>query len=311
MLGCVGARRVLLATAWICAGANLLGQAEDAPTQPQTELMVKAWYVAEGLPHTSVTALAQTRDGYLWIGTQAGLVRFDGVQFKVFTPQNCPELPRSRIGRLFEGADGTLFISTERGGGLVALRGGKFEQLLGSGNEQDEIVAALKEASGNSLFVARSGALWRWAGERLSALSTNRAFYPVSPGQVCEDDQGRVWMVSGVGESRRLLRFDSGQVKPVALQGALAGSRIQAIAKDAGGQIWLGTSQGLAFLRGDRFEWVELPGLEATANTTDLAASRDGGLWVCGANHWQRKYRAGRCSRTAAAQAPGITSRFH
>jgi ligand-binding sensor domain-containing protein len=57
----------------------------------------------------------------MWIGTLAGLARFDGMQFKVFTPQNCPELPRSRIGRLFEGADGTLFITTERGGGLVAL----------------------------------------------------------------------------------------------------------------------------------------------------------------------------------------------
>ena len=159
--------------------------------------MVKAWSMAEGLPHPSVTALAQTRDGYLWIGTLAGLVRFDGVRFKVFTPQNCPELPRSRIGRLFEGADGTLFITTERGGGLVALRGGQFEQLLGSGNEQDEIVAGLNEASGDLLFVARSGALWRWAGGRLTAISTNRSLYPVSPAHVFEDDQGRVWMVSG------------------------------------------------------------------------------------------------------------------
>ena len=287
-------RRVLIATAWICACANLIGQAEGAPTQPQTELMVKTWSVTEGLPHTSVTALAQTRDGYLWIGTLAGLVRFDGVRFKVFTPQNCPELPRSRIGRLFEGADGTLFITTERGGGLVALRGGKFERLLGSGNEQDEIVAALKEASGDSLFVARSGALWRWADGRFTALSTNRDFYPVSPRHVCEDDQGRVWMMSGVDESSRLVRFEGGQIQPVTLPGDMAGSRIQAIAKDAGGQIWLGTSRGLAALRGDRFEPVELPELEATANITDLVASRDGGLWVCGANYWQRKYKAGR-----------------
>ena len=216
-------RRVLIATAWICACANLIGQPEAAPAQPQTELMVKAWSVAEGLPHTSVTALAQTRDGYLWIGTLAGLVRFDGVQFKVFTPQNCPELPRSRIGRLFEGADGTLFITTERGGGLVALRGGRFERLLGSGNEQDEIVAALNEASGDSLFVARSGALWRWAGGRFTVLSTNRDFYPVSPRHVCEDDQGRVWMVSGVDESRRLVRFEGGQVQPVALPEDIGG----------------------------------------------------------------------------------------
>jgi hypothetical protein len=145
-------RRVLIAAAWICCCANVGGQPAELLAQPQTEFMVKTWSVTEGLPHSSVTALAQTRDGYLWIGTLAGLVRFDGVRFKVFTPQNCPELPRSRIGRLFEGADGTLFITTERGGGLVALRGGKFERLLGSGNEQDEIVAALKEASVANFF---------------------------------------------------------------------------------------------------------------------------------------------------------------
>lgn len=271
-------RRVFVATAWICFCANLIAQPGDSPTQPHTELMVKAWSVADGLPHTSVTALAQTRDGYLWIGTLAGLVRFDGVQFKTFTPQNCPELPRSRIGRLFEGADGTLFISTERGGGLVAFRGGKFERLLGAGNEQDEIVATLKEASGNSLFAARSGALWRWADGRLTAISTNRAFYPVSPGYVCEDDQGRVWMLSGVGESRRLIRFAGDQIQPVALSGDLAGSRIQAVVKDVGGQVWLGTSRGLAVLRGDQFEPVELPELGAAPNITDLVASQDGGL---------------------------------
>ncbi len=293
-------RPILLATAWVCGCANLSGQWQDAPAQPQADLMVKTWSVAEGLPHPSVTALAQTRDGYLWIGTLAGLVRFDGVQFKIFTPQNCPELPRSRIGLLFEGADGTLFITTERGGGLVAHRGGRFEQLLGSGNEQDEIVAALKEASGTSLFVARSGAMWRWAGGQFGAISTNRDFYPVSPRHVCEDDQGRIWLVSGMGDASRLLRFDGGQLQPLALEGCLAEGRVQAIARDAAGQLWLGTSRGLAVWRGDRFAPVELPGLEPTANITDLLASRDGGLWVCGPNYWQGKYHAGRLVGTAS-----------
>jgi signal transduction histidine kinase/ligand-binding sensor domain-containing protein len=298
-------RRVLIATAWICFCANLIGPPHLARAQPQAEVMVKAWSMTEGLPHPSVTALAQTRDGYIWIGTLAGLVRFDGLQFKVFTPQNCPELPRSRIGRLFEGADGTLFITTERGGGLVAHRAGKFEQLLGAGNEQDEIVAALNEVSGHSLFVARSGALWRWAGGRFDVVSTNRDFQPVSPRHVCEDDQGRVWMVSGMDESSRLLCFDAGQLKPVILPGELAGSRIQALAKDAGDQVWLGTSRGLAALRGEQFEPVNLPELGSNFNVTDLVASRDGGLWVCGTNLWQRKYLAGRWVG-AASQISGV-----
>ncbi|HYG21358.1 MAG TPA: two-component regulator propeller domain-containing protein [Verrucomicrobiae bacterium] len=286
--------RIVLVVAWICCCATICGQPARPLVPPQNEFMVKAWSMADGLPHPSVTALAQTRDGYIWIGTLAGLVRFDGVRFKVYTPQNCPELPRSRIGRLFEGADGTLFITTERGGGLVALRGGKFQQLLGSGNEQDEIVSALNEGSGSSLFVARSGALWRWADGRLTTVSTNRAFYPVSRSHVCEDGQGKIWMVSGAHESRRLLRFDSGHVEPILLEGPLAGSRIQAITKDAHGQIWLGTSKGLAALREGRFERMELPGPDLTASITHLAPSRDGGLWVCGANYWQQKYHNGR-----------------
>jgi len=298
-------RRLLVATAWVCGCANLGAQWEDVPAQPQGELMIKTWSVAEGVPHPSVTALAQARDGYLWIGTLAGLVRFDGVRFKIFTPQNCPELPRSRIGRLFEGADGTLFITTERGGGLVALRRGKFERLLGAGNEQDEIVAMLKGRSGDTLFAARSGALWRWTDGRLSVLSANREFYPVFPGQVCEDAQGRIWMVSGVGGSGQLVRFDGGGLQAVALPEPLAGSRVQALAKDADGEIWLGTSRGLAVLRGDGFEPVELPELGGRFNITHLVPSQDGGLWICGENHWQRKYLAGRWVGTAS-QVTGV-----
>jgi signal transduction histidine kinase/streptogramin lyase len=112
-------------------------------------------------------------------------------------------------------------------------------------------------------------------------------------------------MVRGDDESRQLLRFDSGQVTPFALQGFFAGSRIQAVTKDTHGQIWLGTSRGLATLRGDQFQPVELPELEATTSISDLAASRDGGLWVCRTNYWQRKLLAGRWIG-AASQVSGV-----
>jgi signal transduction histidine kinase/ligand-binding sensor domain-containing protein len=298
--------RVLIVAAVVCCCVvSLSGQPVAPVTQAPAEFMIKAWSMADGLPHLSVTALAQTSDGFIWIGTLAGLVRFDGVRFKVFTPQNCPELPRSRIGALFKGTDGTLFIATERGGGLVALRQGRFQQLLGSGNEQDEIVSCLKEPSGDSLFVARSGALWRWSGGGLTALSTNRAFYPVSPTSVCQDEQGQVWMVSRLDEAGRLVRFRSGRIEAVALPGTLAEAQIRSLAKDGNGQIWLGTSRGLARLRGDGFEPAELPDLGREANIRDLAVSRDGGLWVCCTNYWQRKYRAGSWIG-AASQIPGV-----
>jgi signal transduction histidine kinase/ligand-binding sensor domain-containing protein len=282
--------RALIVLVFGCTG--LLGQAESTPALAHPHFMIKGWTMAEGLPHLSVTALAQTADGCLWVGTLAGLARFDGVRFKVFTPQNCPELPRSRIGGLFTLNDGTLFIATERGGGLVALRAGKFEQLLGSGDEHDEILACLREPGGDALFVARSGALWQWSGGRLTAISTNRAYYPVSAANICLGESNELWMVSQMDDTGRLLHFHSGKLDSVLLERDLAGAQIRALARDAAGDVWLGTSHGLARLRDDRFELVHLPEMETEPAIAALTACRDGGLWICSTNYWQRKFKA-------------------
>ena len=69
----------------------------------------------QGLPQNKVTAVVQTRDGYLWAGTYNGLARFDGVRFTVFDDNNTPELRSRRITSLFEADDGTLWIGTESG----------------------------------------------------------------------------------------------------------------------------------------------------------------------------------------------------
>jgi ligand-binding sensor domain-containing protein len=71
--------------------------------------------VEQGLPQNKVTAVVQTRDGYLWVGTYNGLARFDGVHFTVFDDNNTPELRSSRVTSLFEAGDGTLWIGTESG----------------------------------------------------------------------------------------------------------------------------------------------------------------------------------------------------
>jgi len=287
-----------------CCWGLALAQPPDA-IPPPADFMVKSWSMADGLPHLSVTSMAQTDDGYIWVGTLAGLARFDGVRFTVFTPQNCPELPKSRVGRLFKGPDNTLFITTERGGGLVIFRNGRFEQLLGSGNEQDEIIACLGQPSEGLIFTARSGALWRWSGQSLTAISTNRAFYPVSPDNVCEDSEGSVWMVSQIDEAGRLLRFKSNQLDVIKLGTDLAEAHIHTVAADTAGRIWLGTSRGLALWNEGHFQPVELPDFEKNANIKSLTSCRDGGLWVCWDNYRQRKYKDNAWIG-AASQIPGV-----
>jgi signal transduction histidine kinase/ligand-binding sensor domain-containing protein len=79
------------------------------------DYFTRTWQVEQGLPQNKVTAMVQTADGYLWLGTYNGLARFDGVHFTVFNDHNTPELRSSRITSLFQAADGTLWIGTENG----------------------------------------------------------------------------------------------------------------------------------------------------------------------------------------------------
>ena len=72
------------------------------------------WTAADGLPVISLVDLAQTPDGYLWISTSDGLVRFDGVRFTVYRTSNTPGLPTDRFSGLATTSDGTLYLRTGR-----------------------------------------------------------------------------------------------------------------------------------------------------------------------------------------------------
>ena len=96
---------------------------------PAPRFLTHVWRADEGLPHNSVVSLAQTPDGYLWVGTRhGGLARFDGVRFQVFDPLNTPALSSEELLSLFTDANGTLWINTVNGG-ITAWREGTFTQV--------------------------------------------------------------------------------------------------------------------------------------------------------------------------------------
>ena len=87
-----------------------------------------SWRIEQGLPQDTVEAVAQTSDGYLWIGTQRGLARFDGAGFTLFTPGNTAVLRSGAIDSLLAGPGGSLWITTD-GGGLLSYRDGALAAL--------------------------------------------------------------------------------------------------------------------------------------------------------------------------------------
>ena len=89
--------------------------AERIPTRFDDPFLVDAWEAEDGLPGNSVRSLAQTPDGYLWVGTFSGLARFDGLTFKVFDRSTSPALPGSAVINMFVDSQGRLWASTDDG----------------------------------------------------------------------------------------------------------------------------------------------------------------------------------------------------
>src|SRR5262245_33534988 len=113
---------VMVLLGWVVGWQNAV-LAQDRP-KAITQYGHAMWQIEQGLPQNSVQAILQTRDGYLWLGTQEGIARFDGVRFAVFDKRNTPEFKHNNVHSLLESRDGSLWIGTN--GGLLRLKEGKF-----------------------------------------------------------------------------------------------------------------------------------------------------------------------------------------
>ena len=121
------------------------------PAKALTQFTHSAWLMEDGLPQNSIKAIAQTTDGYLWLATQAGMVRFDGVRFTVFNTANTPALTNSNVLALLAARDGSLWIGTY-GGGLTRLKDGTFTTYTTrDGLAHDVVFALCEDRNGESL----------------------------------------------------------------------------------------------------------------------------------------------------------------
>ena len=125
------------------AGAPAARAAETAAPDSAPPLGHRAWNAESGLPQNSVQAILQTNDGFLWIATQSGLARFDGIRFQVFEPATAPGLPDLDIRCLAQSRDGTLWIGTFSGlaNGATFVPAGSYQfQIFYNGGDGNDVV---------------------------------------------------------------------------------------------------------------------------------------------------------------------------
>jgi signal transduction histidine kinase/ligand-binding sensor domain-containing protein len=131
---------------------------------------VRSWDTDQGLPNNSIISMVQSRDGYLWLGTLNGLVRFDGVSFKTYNTGNTPGLPENRIISLFEDSRRRLWIGTENAG-VVFLRDERITApaQLADGRRERRLRSACEDQQGAVWLLKANGDLWRVVGEELTS----------------------------------------------------------------------------------------------------------------------------------------------
>ena len=158
----------LIALALLCPAEAL---ALD-PAKALTQFTHSAWLMEDGLPQNSIKAIAQTADGYLWLATQAGLVRFDGVRFTVFNTANTPALININVMALLAARDGSLWIGTY-GGGVTRLKDGTFTTYTTHDGLAHDVVFTLCEDRNRNVWIGtHGGGLSRWRDGRFTTFST-------------------------------------------------------------------------------------------------------------------------------------------
>src|SRR5262249_48634151 len=143
------------------------------PQKKITQYTHDVWTSETGLPASSVYAIKQTRDGYLWLGTEEGLLRFDGVKFTVFDKNNTEAIKDNIIRTLYEGRDGSLWIGFN-GGGVVQLKNGKFTAYTVKEGLSGNYVRAICEDREGSLWIStRDNGLNRLKDGKFTVFTTN------------------------------------------------------------------------------------------------------------------------------------------
>ena len=279
------------------AGALLAPRSAAAQPEP---FVREVWTVRDGMPVNAVTALLQSRDGYVWVGTFDGLARFDGVRFVLFNAATSAGLPSNRIVRLVETRDGALWVLTEELQ-LVRFRDGTFTH-FGPARGITERVFALHEGADGTLWVGTERGLGTVRGERFERVAPETVRGEVRT--ILGRADGSTW--AGTAEGG-VFRVRGGTATALAVGSALGAEQVLALYEDPHGALWIGTNRGV-------WRWPDAPAPDRASQPVRVlrtedqrsvafrASPRTGEVWV---QTPSRVYRMGSGVPVVAQTFPG------
>lgn len=273
------------------------------PTKAVTQYVLDVWQRENGLPQNAVYAITQTRDGYLWLGTPAGLARFDGVGFTVFSRANTPGLLHNDVRALLEDSSGDLWIGTY-GGGVSRLHKGTFSPVASAAIIGHDLVRAFYEDKDGRVWIGtQGGGVAVWQNGKFTRYTTRDGLAHDLVKTIQGDRAGNIWIGTFGGG---LSRFTDGKFSTISKKQGLAGDIVFGIAEDIDGSIWVATYDGgLSHLQDGKIRNYRIADGLADNRLNAVQVDRDGSLWIGTYGGGLQRLRAGKFSTLSMADGLG------
>src|ERR1051326_3785015 len=250
----------------------------------------QTWQREQGLPQNSVRALAQTRDGYLWLGNDDGLARFDGVRFVSFGMQE--GLWGGPVSELFEDKRGALWIGTV-GGGLSCRSEGQFKAYTIRDGLPSDTITALSEDSDGTLWIGTEAGLAILEERRLITLAAAEQFKGKTIATLFRDRRGTMWLgAKGIG----VFHFLAGKFMPVtdpSVDELLKDPHCVLV--DQSVRTWIGAGDDFVLCHeGEQWRRYRIPRHLTRPYVNALAEEPDGTVWAGSVSEGLFQFKAGK-----------------
>jgi ligand-binding sensor domain-containing protein/signal transduction histidine kinase len=305
------------------------------PNKTTSEYIRNRWDAQQGFPGGPVHSIAQTPDGYLWLGAEKGLVRFDGLNFQLFNQANS-KLPAGPIMGLMTDSEGTLWIRPQSRN-LLYYADGKFRDVINDLDpELSGITAMCRTTNGQALFSRRIGGVQTYHAGKFSEA------VPSPPGLVislAQTNDGKIWMGTRdvgllyinnenitritqelpdtkvnsllaidqelwIGTDHGLAHWNGRDIVKTGLA-RLSNLQILSLTKDSDSNIWIGTSEGLLRLNKDGVTSLDESGQGPTGHVNVTFEDRERNLWI-GSSRGLERLRDGLFMTYSASRNPSV-----
>ena len=255
-----------------------------------TQYVHDVWQAKEGLPQQTIYDIAQTRDGFLWLGTQEGLVRFDGVRFTAFNKQNTIAIKHNDIRRLCAARDGGLWIATQKG--LIRFKDGAFTAFTTKDGLSSDAVSSIFEDHTGTLWIGTvAGELNRFNDGKFTGFPNRKEKAGSGVSAICEDQDGSIWVGT---RQNGLRRFKDGVFASVTTKEGLPSDGVSSLYESSDGTLWVGTTGGLTRLKDGKFVvYTTADGLSDN-QVVRIVGGVDGGLWIGTASAGLNRFQDGK-----------------